>query len=128
MIQTYVDTHIVIWLRENKLRKLSKVALRALERAEVLLVSPIVKLELAYLYEIGQLTLPPSKMLDSKTLNFDLTISDVSFAAVCDAAESIGWTRDLFDRLIVAEAIYTGNTPLITADTKIHKHYKKALW
>ncbi|MDX2073069.1 MAG: PIN domain-containing protein [Alphaproteobacteria bacterium] len=127
MTRTYVDTHVVVWLRENKLRKFSKAALRELERAETLLVSPVVKLELAYLQEIGGLTISPEKMLDSKTLNFDFEISNMSFAPICEAAQSIAWTRDLFDRLLVAEATIA-NAKLITADTKIHAHYKKAVW
>lgn len=127
MTQTYVDTHVIIWLRENRLGKISKTARRELESAERLFISPIVKLELHYLQETGRLTLPADIMLDSKTLNFEINLSDMSFTALCEAAKSQSWTRDLFDRFIVAEAAFH-RAKLITADHKIHEHYKKALW
>jgi PIN domain nuclease of toxin-antitoxin system len=37
------------------------------------------------------------------------------------------WTRDPFDRLIVARARAT-ELPLLTKDMKIHAHFKAAVW
>lgn len=37
------------------------------------------------------------------------------------------WTRDPFDRLIVANAKAAG-APLITKDERIRKHYRRAIW
>jgi len=118
---------VVVWLREGRLSKLSKVAIRELERAEQLLISPIVKLELYYLHESGKLTLTKDKMLDAHTLNFNFELSNASFSDICEVAESLSWTRDVFDRLIVAEAKFA-NAKLITKDSNIHKHYKKSVW
>jgi PIN domain nuclease of toxin-antitoxin system len=124
---TFLDTHVVIWLRENRLSRLSGTARREIERADALLCSPVVKLELAYLEEIGRLKISPQEMLDAQTLHFSIGLSSHSLAEVCAAAESVTWVRDLFDRLIVAEAMVAG-AKLVTADAHILKHYKKAVW
>lgn len=48
-------------------------------------------------------------------------------ADVCRAAQGITWTRDPFDRLIVAESI-VHDIPLITKDRHIRSHYPNAIW
>ena len=44
-----------------------------------------------------------------------------------EAAERLSWTRDPFDRLIVAQASLAG-APLVTKDRMIRKHFAKAAW
>ncbi len=39
----------------------------------------------------------------------------------------INWTRDVFDRIIVAQASI-GDHKLLTRDRNILKHYKHAVW
>jgi PIN domain nuclease of toxin-antitoxin system len=39
-----------------------------------------------------------------------------------------GWTRDPFDRLIVAQAKANDGAGLVMADTVIRKHYAGAVW
>ncbi len=46
---------------------------------------------------------------------------------VFDQAVEYGWTRDVFDRLIVAEA-EASDFVLITKDEKIRANYEKAVW
>ena len=43
------------------------------------------------------------------------------------SASRLEWTRDLFDRLIVAQSSFDGS-PLITKDRQIRKHYEAAIW
>ncbi|CAN5501715.1 hypothetical protein BH23ACT3_BH23ACT3_09460 [soil metagenome] len=43
------------------------------------------------------------------------------------AADSLPWTRDPFDRLIVADAIAAA-TPLLTRDDTIHANCDVAIW
>jgi PIN domain nuclease of toxin-antitoxin system len=42
-------------------------------------------------------------------------------------AETIQWTRDPFDRIIVAQATLK-HSPLITKDETLRKHYKHCIW
>ena len=55
---SYLDTHVVAWLYEGLVEKLSSPARQAIEDS-TLLFSPMVELELQYLHEIGRLTVPP---------------------------------------------------------------------
>jgi len=49
------------------------------------------------------------------------------FAAVVGAALTLDWTRDPFDRIIVAQASHR-ESPLLTADQNIREHYSAAVW
>lgn len=51
----YLDTHIVVWLYAGLTAKLSDCAKHLINENE-LYISPIVRLELQYLYEIGRIT------------------------------------------------------------------------
>ena len=66
----------------------------------------MVVLELQYLFEVNR-TLQPAQ-------------------ALIGLLES--WTRDPFDRLIVAHARSNRYAPLITSDTQIHENYVKSIW
>ncbi len=54
----FLDTQIVVWLAEARLERLSPQATAAIEDPE-LLISPMVLLELEYLYEIKRILLQP---------------------------------------------------------------------
>ncbi|MEA1920219.1 MAG: PIN domain nuclease, partial [Campylobacterota bacterium] len=58
----YLDTHIVIWLREKALDKLSQKAVDCIENADLIMVSAMVVLELKYLYEIGRIYEEPQRI------------------------------------------------------------------
>jgi PIN domain nuclease of toxin-antitoxin system len=53
--------------------------------------------------------------------------SDLPFQKVVSIATALTWTRDPFDRLIVAQA-QAQRAPLVTADNVIRKHFKGAVW
>jgi PIN domain nuclease of toxin-antitoxin system len=53
----YLDTHVVVWLAEGKLSRISRKAQAQLEAAELLL-SPMAMLELEYLHELKRTRLP----------------------------------------------------------------------
>ena len=57
-----------------------------------------------YLHEIGRILAPPTEILAELRQSIGLKESEPSLAAIVDSAPGIGWTRDTFDRLIVAEA------------------------
>ena len=50
----YLDTHAVVWLYNNELHKFPQQTLESIDNGN-LLISPMVILELEYLYEIKRL-------------------------------------------------------------------------
>ena len=123
----YLDTHIVIWLRQKELHKFSPKALDAIEGAGQLLVSPMVELELKFLQEIGRITQTPYNILGDLGAMIGLKIDDKNFSEVIQKAMLIDWTRDPFDRLIVAHAM-SQNSPLLSKDEKILSYFQDAIW
>lgn len=123
----YLDTQIVVWLCENRTDRLTPAAVEALENAD-LLISPMVMLELAYLYEINRLLKPPLALLNQLESQTGIRQCDHGFPATIHTALFETWTRDPFDRVIVAQARSNGYTPLISSDAKIRENYPKTIW
>ena len=117
---------MVGWLYEGADNRLPEAA-RALLASEEPGVSPIVELELTYLYEVGRVTEPATAPLAALRRSIGLGVVDVSAASLVDAATGLSWTRDPFDRLISAHAIAAG-APLLTADQTILEHLPQAVW
>jgi len=122
----YLDTHVVLWLYEGLVRKLTKTARESIE-ANDLLISPIVRLELQYLYEIRRSRQVAEAILSDLRAQIGLAICDLPFDHVVRKASELTWTRDPFDRLIVAHAI-SRNVRLLTKDVRIRRHAKLAFW
>lgn len=123
----YLDTHIVLWLAAGKVNRLSSKARGLLDRAELLL-SAMAYLELEYLHELGRTRLLARDLLEKVGHETNLRLCDLPFAEIASAALDEKWTRDPFDRLIVAHAKVNGFAPLISADETIRKHYPRAVW
>jgi len=123
----YLDTHILVWLYQDGVSRLTPQGIRAIESAEQLLISPMVELELAYLHEISRINCPAATILDILRRDIGLETFPQPFAAVIGAALKLDWTRDPFDRIIVAQADHR-ESPLLTADQNISKHYSAAIW
>lgn len=123
----YLDTHVLVWLYQDSATCLTPRGADAIESAERLLISPMVELELAYLHEIGRITQPAATILDNLRREIDLETCKLPFTSVVGAALNQTWTRDPFDRLIVAQAAH-GKNPLLTADRNILEHYSLAVW
>lgn len=122
----HLDTHIVCWLYEARLDLLSDPARVAIERGR-LFVSPIVDLELQYLHEIGRIGKGPAAVLSALSAEIGLALDPQPLDKIVGRARDLHWTRDPFDRLIVASALLAGGR-LVTKDTLIRKHCKAALW
>lgn len=122
----HLDTHIVCWLYEARIDLLSGPACAAVERGR-LFVSPIVDLELQYLYEIGRINKGPSAVLSALSAEIGLALAPQPLEMIVGRTRDLHWTRDPFDRLIVASALLAGGR-LVTKDTLIRKHCKAALW
>lgn len=122
----YLDTHIVVWLYAGLVGKLTKSAKEKIEDSDVM-ISEIVRLELQYLYEIHRITDTPEKIIGSLSQSIGLKVSDCVLADIIDQALTIDWTRDVFDRLIVAESM-ASQRELISADENIRNHYERTIW
>ena len=111
-----LDTNAVIWLHDRHPRAAT------LERdGRPLYVSPATLLELQVLTESGRLSLrrgaTPQQLLGDDRWAQD----DPSAAAWFEAALDIVWTRDVFDRLLVAHARFR-RWRFATADALILEH------
>jgi PIN domain nuclease of toxin-antitoxin system len=126
-LSVYIDTHVVIWLCEGLTDKLTPAAQQAIEGSPVE-ISPMVLVELEYLFEIKRILKPPMALLNQLQALIGLRMSDHPFPAVAQAALFETWTRDPFDRIIVAQARSDGYSGLITADAKIRENYSKTIW
>lgn len=122
----YLDTHVVAWLYVGDLSVFSSDAQKAMS-ASPLLVSPIVRLELTYLYEIGRLKTQANVMLDYLLERIGLTVCNLPFERVIAAAVNQTWTRDPFDRIIVGQAA-AQMSELVTKDRNIRDHYAQTIW
>ena len=101
--------------------------MRARIETESVSVSPIVGLELTYLFEVGKLTEPASAPLAFLRRTIGLQVADASLAEVTRAAADLTWTRNPFDRLIAAHSIVAG-APLVTADRALRENLPNAIW
>jgi PIN domain nuclease of toxin-antitoxin system len=122
----FADTHVVVWLYIGKTELFSVAALDKIRKNE-LYISPVVRLELQYLYEVGRIKEKPEKIIQALIKEIGLKESDNSFIEIITEAIKHKWTRDPFDRIIAAQASLN-NCVLITKDSSILSNYKLAFW
>ncbi len=121
-----LDTHAVVWLYTGEIERFTPYGQELLE-SEQLTVSPIVQLELTYLHEIGRLKVGGADIVGDLQSRILLYTVNQPLLAVVQAAASLSWTRDPFDRLIVGDAL-AANCPLLTKDEAIHAKAPLAVW
>lgn len=108
-----LDTNALIWLHRGDQR------IRALEKtAANLYASPASLLELQFLIEAGRLRLRSDATVGELIADSRWLLDDPPSATWFSQAVGIGWTRDPFDRLIVAHAGLRG-WRLATGDTAL---------
>lgn len=122
----YLDTHVVVWLYAGYVHKFSQLA-KALINEHEIYISPIVRLELRYLYEISRVTEDATAIVTDLSNRIGLKVCDKNFEAVVNQALILSWTRDPFDRIIAANASLNDNL-LITKDQNMLEHYPHARW
>lgn len=111
-----LDTNALLWLERSHPRS------RALRRwAGRLYVSPATLLELQFLREIGRIRLRTGAHLVDLATNLGCPIDDPPALAWFEEAQNLSWTRDPFDRLIVAHARLRG-WKLATGDELVLQH------
>ena len=124
----YLDTHILVWTYSGLWNLLSEHAIKTLDDPSIdLFISPMAKLELEYLFEIGRIKVNAQTVIDGLKQSHGLTICTKNFIKVADIALNEKWTRDPFDRIITAQA-KLDNQYLLTKDRKILAQYDLAVW
>jgi PIN domain nuclease of toxin-antitoxin system len=123
----HLDTHTAVYLAGGCGGEIPAAARAELESDDVA-ISPMAMLEIGYLFEIGRMSEPASSVQAALGAGLGVTVSAAPFAAVVQHALHVDWTRDPFDRLIVANALADG-ARLVTADRRIREHVPDvALW
>ena len=122
----YLDTHIVTWLYAGLLKKFSQ-SIRTILNENEIVISPMVRLELEYLYEIKHVREPAHVIVADLANRIGLRVCEKNFNAIVSQAIKLTWARDPFDRLVVANAALNDNI-LISKDQNILEHYPHARW
>jgi PIN domain nuclease of toxin-antitoxin system len=122
----HLDTHAVVWLAGGQQARLPAPARAVLDRAPIA-VSPMVRLELAYLAEIGRVTETAGEMLERLAPALALSTAAASFEEAARHGEPLSWTRDPFDRLICGHAAADGAW-LLTADRHVRASFSAGWW
>ena len=123
----YLDTNVVVWLAQGSLDRISDKAKQHLNEAELLL-SPMVLLELEYLFEAKRIRLGARDIFLKIEHELGVRCCDLPYASIVQAALDEKWTRDPFDRTIVAHAKANGFSNLISSDEEIRQHYPRTIW
>ncbi len=122
----FVDTHVVVWLFSGNTELFSKKTLNEIQKCE-LFISPIVKLELRYLFEIGRIKEKPGKIFNALNKEIGLKEASDSFSEIVEESIKYSWTCDPFDRIISAHSKLRGHR-LLTKDQTILTNCKFAFW
>ena len=122
----YLDTHVVVWLYAGLVEKFSQ-PVKELINDHELCISPIVRLELQYLHEIQRVTDGANAIVTDLSGRVGLKVCERALDGIVSRALALGWTRDPFDRLIVAQASLNGDI-LISKDQHILTNYPHARW
>lgn len=123
----HLDTHVALWLYAGRLDLLSPTARQVLETDPAPTVSPMVLLEIQYLFEIGRVGEPSEAVETGLRKALGLRVCDLPFARVVAQALSVDWTCDPFDRLIVSQAA-VAEADLLSRDGQIAEHYPRTVW
>jgi PIN domain nuclease of toxin-antitoxin system len=98
-----LDTSALLWLHHGHRR-----ARRLETRGERLYASPASLLEIQILLEAGRVRLRSSARVSDLVEDERWAVDDLPSLAWFDRSLEVGWTRDPFDRLLVAHARFRG--------------------
>lgn len=125
-MKAFLDTHAAVFLFEGDPGRFGPAGLELLERA-ALFCSPMVRLELALLHETGRIGPRPEVVLATLADELGVVESHDPLEEVVREAVGLAWTRDPFDRLIVATAALH-RAPLLSRDERIQRHFPGTVW
>jgi PIN domain nuclease of toxin-antitoxin system len=87
-----------------------------------------VLIELGYLYEAGRILISATELKLKLEHEIAMRMCNLDFVSVAQMALHEKWTRDPFDRIIVAHAKANGLSPLISAEEEIRRQYRRTIW
>ncbi len=122
----YLDTHVVVWLYGGRLTLFDE-PIKALLREHDLLISPIVRLELQYLHNLDRIDAGADAVIADLSQRIGLSVCQKPFNSIIAKALPMIWTRDPFDRILVAHASIDNNL-LLSKDQLIRQNYPHARW
>lgn len=125
-MKAFLDTHAAVALWRGDVSVFGSASKEILESA-LLFISPVVLLELAFLNEIGRLSVASEEIVGTLALECRVEIAKDPIHAVIERSMELHWTRDPFDRLLVATALLH-RCQLITRDRLIRQHFDGAVW
>jgi PIN domain nuclease of toxin-antitoxin system len=111
-----LDTHALLWIHQGKRRARSLI-----RDAARLYASPVSLLELQMLVEVGRLRLRPRATVQELFADDRWLVDEPPSNAWFSHSLDLNWTRDPFDRLLVAHARLRG-WKLATADAVMLEH------
>lgn len=121
----HIDTHIFEALYKGWPRRIANRS-RALIGDQAVQVSPAVVFELFFVRRTTGIDDPYAAIAELGAY-FDVSVAKTRFSDVVQDARHLAWTRDPFDRLIVANAAAEG-ARLVTKDELIRANFEGALW
>ena len=123
-----LDTHALIWFQAGD-RRLSKAARQAIEADDAeLLISAATVWEMAIKASLGRLTLPgPVETYLAEKVGQGYRMLVISWTHAAGVADLPWHHRDLFDRLLVAQAL-SERCPVITKDRVFRKYGVEVIW
>ncbi len=121
----YLDTHALVWIITGSDDKFSRSTQLALKKNK-LLISPMVLLEIEFLYEIKRIKHGTERVMEVARKDFNIETCRTAFEEVVTAACLESWTRDPFDRVIVAQARINA-AKLLSFDRAIMDHYLRTI-
>jgi PIN domain nuclease of toxin-antitoxin system len=97
-----LDTHFLIWLALNSKRLAN---FPWLDRYRPWGLSPVSFLEIQFLAEVGRLSVSNPEFTSAVMNDRRFIVDDISLATLIGHALRLDWTRDPFDRLLVAHSL-----------------------
>lgn len=122
----HLDTHVALWMAAGDARRRLK-PIEAMLRKGPLYLSPLAILELQFLFEVGRLGARAEEVVGVLLEDHGVEEAPGDLREIGRQAQGLTWSRDPFDRLIVAHAIAHGSV-LLTADQAILSHCARARW
>ncbi len=119
-VTVLLDTHFVIWLvlGSKRLARFPWV-----ERHRPWGISPVSFLEIQFLAEIGRLSVRNPEFTRAVMEDPRFTVDDIPLVTAIRHALGLTWTRDPFDRMLVAHSL-ARRVPLCTTDRDIRSHHR----
>lgn len=121
----HLDTHVALWMVAGERRRLRPVE-KELSHGS-LFISPVAIVEMQLLHEIGRIRERVETVLELLLEDHGVEEAPGDLRQIGRQARALAWTRDPFDRLIVAHALAHGSV-ILTADETIRAHCPRARW